>query len=424
MTTDNLGLGPRRRNLIVHRRVASVALTLIAAITLLASACTVDPPPANGDPPLAKISSFTATAQSSTSPATVTLTWKIKHLGSATAACLVESDEPGFTPIEMDPCAADGSTVVSLVTDDEPRTDTFTLTVEVSVGYVLTQTATFTVRPVVEDPFDITFSGIDTLDPSIKSALTQAASRWESAITTGFPTMTQFPSWCQDPKDYELPESVDDLTIFVIIKEMDGVGGTLAAAGPSCILIEGERAVTGVVYLDQDDLATMNTAKLTRVVTHEIGHVLGIGTLWNNEPWGQRQLLDGKGSTDPRYNGSNAVAEWHALGGSGDVPVENTGGDGTRDSHWRESVFTIEVMTGWLDPVTPLSRMTIASLADMGFTVNLDAADPFTLSTPIAGLRAGSADVTDDPGPAAGPPASNEDHRRFAPEPMTPPAMR
>jgi hypothetical protein len=29
------------------------------------------------------------------------------------------------------------------------------------------------------------------------------------------------------------------------------------------------------------------------------------------------------------------------------VPVENSGGSGTRDAHWRESEFGNEVMTGY-----------------------------------------------------------------------------
>ena len=59
--------------------------------------------------------------------------------------------------------------------------------------------------------------------------------------------------------------------------------------------------------------------------------------------------------------------------------MEATGGSGTALSHWRESVFTNELMTGWAGPGTslPLSTVTIGSLADLGYTVNYAAADPF-----------------------------------------------
>jgi hypothetical protein len=61
--------------------------------------------------------------------------------------------------------------------------------------------------------------------------------------------------------------------------------------------------------------------------------------------------------------------------------VENGGGPGTRDAHWRESVFFDELMTGYVGPGRdlPLSRVTIASLADLGYQINMAAADPFRL---------------------------------------------
>ena len=66
--------------------------------------------------------------------------------------------------------------------------------------------------------------------------------------------------------------------------------------------------------------------------------------------------------------------------------VENTGGAGTADAHWRESVFGNELMTGFVDAgVNPLSRVTVASMGDLGYTVNLADADPYTLAP---GLRA------------------------------------
>src|SRR5262249_24095573 len=50
------------------------------------------------------------------------------------------------------------------------------------------------------------------------------------------------------------------------------------------------------------------------------------------------------------------------------------------DSHWRESILANELMTGWAGPGVnlPLSRITVASLADLGYVVNMNAADSFT----------------------------------------------
>jgi hypothetical protein len=64
------------------------------------------------------------------------------------------------------------------------------------------------------------------------------------------------------------------------------------------------------------------------------------------------------------------------------VPVENTGGSGTIHSHWRESVFMRELMTGWISgSAQPMSRTTIESLADMGYVVDPTLADPFDIAS-------------------------------------------
>jgi hypothetical protein len=80
------------------------------------------------------------------------------------------------------------------------------------------------------------------------------------------------------------------------------------------------------------------------------------------------------------------------LGGTGNIPVEQDGGNGTRCGHWDEETFDTELMTGFSEGSTTelLSRMTIASLEDMGYSVNLNAADPYTLPscTPNCNLSA------------------------------------
>ena len=61
-------------------------------------------------------------------------------------------------------------------------------------------------------------------------------------------------------------------------------------------------------------------------------------------------------------------------------PVETTGGPGTRDSHWRETVFATSSCQASSKPAgNPISRMTVASLQDMGYVVDLTAAEPYML---------------------------------------------
>jgi hypothetical protein len=114
-------------------------------------------------------------------------------------------------------------------------------------------------------------------------------------------------------------------------------------------------------------------------------HTLGFGSIWGP---GERNEVAAPDGVDPRYIGTNGQAGYVDVGGldapSG-VPVENTGGSGTRGSHWRESVFHTELMTGWADGAMQLSRATIGALKDFGYDVDLNKADPFVL--PVAGIR-------------------------------------
>jgi hypothetical protein len=115
-------------------------------------------------------------------------------------------------------------------------------------------------------------------------------------------------------------------------------------------------------------------------------HVVGIGTLWS-----RLSLLSGAGTSFSRYTGAFGVGGCVSMGGTpvcpGSVPVENTGGAGTADAHWRESVFFNELMTGFVNSratvpigiMNPLSVMSVQSLADAGYTVNPLAADPFAI---------------------------------------------
>ena len=65
------------------------------------------------------------------------------------------------------------------------------------------------------------------------------------------------------------------------------------------------------------------------------------------------------------------------------VPVANTGAVSTRFLHFRELTFGNELMTGMIaEADNPISRVTIANLEDIGYSVNYDAADSYQLPPP------------------------------------------
>jgi hypothetical protein len=131
--------------------------------------------------------------------------------------------------------------------------------------------------------------------------------------------------------------------------------------------------------MDVTALLANNT--FSAVVLHEMAHVLGFGTLWNTTSiGGTRNVTQGQGTGNPRFTGARAVAEWSRLGGLSSVPLENTGGAGTVGSHWKESTFGIELMTGYISPTTnPLSRLSIAQFADLGYNVDISKADSYSV---------------------------------------------
>jgi hypothetical protein len=215
------------------------------------------------------------------------------------------------------------------------------------------------------------------LTESQKDAFKSAADRWSSVIIGDLPAVTV---------DGEV---VDDLLIIASGVNIDGVGGTLGRAGPTRQRPRTAGAAAllpakGIMEFDSADLANMEAdGSLGDVIAHEMGHVIGIGTIWED-----KSLLAGAGSSNPTFTGPSAIREYAVLRDTTDldgVPVENSGGGGTRDSHWRDSKFGNELMTGFVARAgNPLSRLTVASLGDLGYTVDLEAAEDYELPLPGA----------------------------------------
>lgn len=97
----------------------------------------------------------------------------------------------------------------------------------------------------------------------------------------------------------------------------------------------GERGVTGTITVDVDDVEAMDAdGTLGSTLMHEMGHVLGIGTLWENGNWAADTSWSVRERPIRGSKGQAATSEWRALGGSGFVPLESGGGAGTTEAHW------------------------------------------------------------------------------------------
>ncbi len=224
---------------------------------------------------------------------------------------------------------------------------------------------TFPVEP--EYMIDINFAPGEFTQSQI-DIFNDAARRWSQIITADLPDV--------EP-DENVPVPVDDLLIEASAPAIDGPGNVLGQAGPTVLRSGSYLPILGIMLFDSADLQIMeDNGRLEDVILHEMAHVIGFGTIW---PY--LGLIDDEGGPDPQFNGAGATLEYNNLFGLSalSVPVEGGGGPGTQDGHWRETVFDNELMTGWIEPSeNPLSRVTVASFGDMGYEVNLDAADAYT----------------------------------------------
>ncbi len=235
---------------------------------------------------------------------------------------------------------------------------------------------------------NLNFSG--PMTPIQQQTFIDAADYWNSAIT-GYDLI-------YNAAGVATPHGT---TITASLPAIDGVNGILGSAGPNTATYYDNNPVgqptvalyyttTGSMQFDSADVAALvanNT--FYSVVLHEMGHVLGIGTLWtfNSNVNGTSYNLYNSGSG--QYTGPNALANWQTefnLPSATYVPVELGGGSGTANGHWNEvdggggltgivSVdtgmdFANELMTGWASNSFFVSRTTLGGLDDLGYTVD------------------------------------------------------
>ena len=249
--------------------------------------------------------------------------------------------------------------------------------------------ATAVAKPAPGFLIDLRVQGV--VSTTQQTAFTAAAAHWSRLILGDIGDVPiafgADPAGCYPA----LHETINDVAIYIYVEAIDGVGGVLGAAGPCLARDDTFLPVIGIMILDQADLNDLELkGQLEAVITHEMGHVLGFGPL----VWDLKGLMTGAGSTEPLFLGPSAAGAYSLLAGPTSpfsrpaVPLESTGGPGTRDAHWRESVFDAELMTGFIDDgANPLSALTAASFRDIGYVVDDTATDDYNF---LAAVRAAS----------------------------------
>jgi len=251
--------------------------------------------------------------------------------------------------------------------------------------------------------FTITVRYVDQIPPSpaVMAAFDSAVARWQGVITDSVGSVAvQLAAGACDPSQPAVNETVKDLLILVHEQRItDTVSGeeTLGQSGPCLVRDPGNIPVLGVMSLNSTTLVSLTqNGMLGDVIKHEMAHLLGFGTVWDLD-----NLVQDTTTKDPWFSGPDAQAAFHKARPSYTdkvVPVEAGGGAGTTLSHWRESVMTNELMTGFLNSgPNPLSATTIESMADLGYTVDASVADPW----PSPGSAASRAVTGAQPAPPA-----------------------
>jgi hypothetical protein len=237
--------------------------------------------------------------------------------------------------------------------------------------------------------YEITLCYSSTLTAAQRTTFQTAAARWSQVITGDLGAAAgSIPAGACASWTPAINMIYDDLVIFASIQAIDGPGAVLGSAG-WCARRSGAAGlpVIGLMQFDVADVAGLEAAgQFNSVILHEMGHVIGVGTMWT--VLGLLQSPSSAGSTlDTYFSGAQGIVGFNNIGGStytggNKVPVENTGGAGTINGHWRDNVLQNELMTGYLNSgvANPLSQLTVRSLADLGYTVNAGAADSFFLT--------------------------------------------
>ena len=222
-----------------------------------------------------------------------------------------------------------------------------------------------------ESPFNIDLVFLGDFTEEEREICYHIANRWEAIIQTELPDYTFSEAWSGTCGDQSINilggEQIDDLRIY-ITKSNDGY-----SSGRPIALRSSSLPLIGCIGFALHDSYSLQV--LAEVGLHEIGHVLGIGTIW----FYREMLRDINGDT--HFAGPQAIAAFDQAGGTyyqgAKVPVEPD------RIHWRNSILSGELMSPFLGNIA-LSAITLQALSDLGYSVDLSAADPYVLPPPTA----------------------------------------
>lgn len=210
--------------------------------------------------------------------------------------------------------------------------------------------------------------GDEELSPADKDVFQRAVKRWEQVILNDMPPV----NYTHQPKSewssflqtrIEVQDVVDDLRVFVRIMDL---GENIAGSST----VTWVRTDGNVPILAEMAIAPGYKNDFS-LIMHELAHCLG----FDSSMWEDFGLLNARDNT---FSGALTRIVFLILAGGTYqdryVPLV----DG---AHWDGGILGDELMiSGWVWPYeAPLSIVTLAAMSDMGYEVNLEAADTYFL---------------------------------------------
>ncbi len=285
------------------------------------------------------------------------------------------------------------------------------LCVCILLGCILAIVIVFVVLPASEPEYDFAevprndtaFNIRMVISPNISvnhyAGIYRAVTRWQKIINGSLPAPeTVSRKRLLEKCNIHINETemvIDDIVIFIRTKEIDGPWGTVGSAS-WCVLDNNNMPRVGFIIIDSDDIDRYARLRLMEaLMVHEIGHSLGIGTIWeikNSQGKYIRQWVTPETKSTPwffeRPNAQLAESEL-TENPLGPFPqVEDVGGDGSARCHWKYEKYPGEVMTQGMHYGKPVvSILTIRSLADLGYEVDVTQADKLVLEKQKRRLR-------------------------------------
>ena len=324
------------------------------------------PPPPDPAPPI--IDHFATTATGFTDPALVPFTWTVHDPNGDTLTCRLDGDGDGTWDTTISPCPATGGATATAGVGAH----TATLQVSDAIFPAVTATESYTVGVGPTEPYNIDIQYVGATDSRVVDAVGRAVTKWSAVIARGVPDAeVHFAQGnCFGDLVPSYDGTVDDIVVDVTVMPLPGFMGDASW----CVVgSDGlpRLSMVRISTIGLDNLYT--TGALDDLVSHEFGHALGFGTV---APWATFTENTGE-VTGYQFSGPRSVAEFLQLGGRGAaVPLSHDAG------HWDETTLQNELMTCYLEAGTtthPLSGVTAAAMADLGYHVDMSAVDSWTV---------------------------------------------